>query len=535
MDLWPGPEKAPLSLDATASGAIGAQMTEWISRQIDWPKQLTLRSPLQLTKGRVLWKKDGDVAFAGDFTVAGGPRISLDMVRAPQTMQVKEILVTDGGQIARMTLDLKQDNFAFSFNGDLEQQTLNRIFQKPPLEGSLIQGDIEVSAFSKAPLRFNARGRLAGRGLRVPFEDDSAVVEFFFLEAGSDGINVRSADLHWRKSHLTFMGKLLAEAKALQFDMDVSADRLVWEELSEIIESGNNRQSNEGILGIALPPLEGTVRLKADSFTFAGFSWNALQATASLSQDEFRGTIERGEVCGIGTVGKVDFVNRELGLDLSLSATGGQLEPTSLCLTGNKHAVSGSYSLRAHVSGRGTPENVRRTLLGQFEFSARDGQFAPEPTTDSPLEAAFDFLNRTGHFDVAFPDLDRESFPFRSISIRGYVEGLTLVKDEFIIQSSLATITGNGKIDLEHQQIDARGLVSVRIPGAGIVRRIPIFGSILDPSSLLGIPVRVTGSFEQPEVSYLSPADVGAQLLNIPMKVFGLPLEAIRLFTPNMR
>ena len=309
----------------------------------------------------------------------------------------------------------------------------------------------------------------------------------------------------------------------------------MWEELSEIIESGNNRQSNEGILGIALPPLEGTVRLKADSFTFAGFSWNALQATASLSQDEFRGTIERGEVCGIGTVGKVDFVNRELGLDLSLSATGGQLEPTSLCLTGNKHAVSGSYSLRAHVSGRGTPENVRRTLLGQFEFSARDGQFAPEPTTDSPLEAAFDFLNRTGHFDVAFPDLDRESFPFRSISIRGYVEGLTLVKDEFIIQSSLATITGNGKIDLEHQQIDARGLVSVRIPGAGIVRRIPIFGSILDPSSLLGIPVRVTGSFEQPEVSYLSPADVGAQLLNIPMKVFGLPLEAIRLFTPNMR
>jgi hypothetical protein len=67
----------------------------------------------------------------------------------------------------------------------------------------------------------------------------------------------------------------------------------------------------------------------------------------------------------------------------------------------------------------------------------------------------------------------------------------------------------------------------------GIVRRIPIFGSILDPSSLLGIPVRVTGSFEQPAVSYLSPTDVGAQLLNIPMKVFGLPLEAIRLFTPN--
>ena len=208
------PDRAPLSLDATASGAIGAQMTEWISRQIDWPKQLTLRSPLQLTKSRVLWKKDGDVAFTGDLTVAGGPRLSLDMVRAPQTMLVKEIVVADGTQIARMTLDLKQDNFAFSFNGDLEQRTLNRIFQKPPLEGSLIQGDIEVSAFLEAPLRFTARGRLAGRELRLPLNGESAIVEFFFLEADQEGINIRSADLSWRNSRLSVMGKLLADDKS---------------------------------------------------------------------------------------------------------------------------------------------------------------------------------------------------------------------------------------------------------------------------------------------------------------------------------
>ena len=102
-------------------------------------------------------------------------------------MLVKEIVVADGTQIARMTLDLKQDNFAFSFNGDLEQRTLNQIFQKPPLEGSLIQGDIEVSAFNEAPLRFTARGRLAGRELRVPLNGESAIVEFFFLEADQDG------------------------------------------------------------------------------------------------------------------------------------------------------------------------------------------------------------------------------------------------------------------------------------------------------------------------------------------------------------
>ena len=73
----------------------------------------------------------------------------------------------------------------------------------------------------------------------------------------------------------------------------------------------------------------------------------------------------------------------------------------------------------------------------------------------------------------------------------------------------------------------------MRIPGAGLVSRIPIFGSILDPSSLLGIPVRVTGPLENPDVSYYPRRNVGAQLLNIPLRILDLPLEAIRLFTPN--
>jgi AsmA-like C-terminal region len=530
------PYQAPASLEATAAGNIGAEMTGWLAGQVEMPNQFMLRSPLQVSKSRVLWKKDGNVAFAGDLRIAGGPQISFDLVRGPQTLVAKEILIVDGDRRARITVALKKDNVALSFNGELDQATLNRIFQTPLLEGSLIQGDIEVNAINGTPLQFTARGRLAGRELWVPLKDESAVMEFFFLEADPNAVNIRSAKLRWRNSHLSLVGKLLAEAKALRFDMDVSADRVVWEEISEIIGDENHPGTNQRNPGIRLPPLVGTVRLKADNFTIAGFTVNPLQATASLSPNGIKGEIQRGDVCGITTVGKVDFTNEELGFDMSLSAKDGQLESTSLCLTENSYPVTGSYSLQAHVTGRGPVAKVAQTLRGQFDFNARDGQIAPSPNTDTtPLEATFDFLNRTGDFDVAFPDLDRESFPFRSISIRGYVEGLALVKDEFIIQSSLATITGNGKIDLEHQQIDARGLVSVQIPGAGIVRRIPIFGSILDPSSLLGIPVRVTGPLENPNVSYLSPTDVGAQLLNIPLRILGLPLEAIRLFTPNSK
>ena len=47
--------------------------------------------------------------------------------------------------------------------------------------------------------------------------------------------------------------------------------------------------------------------------------------------------------------------------------------------------------------------------------------------------------------------------------------------------------------------------------------------------------MRITGSLEHPDVTYLSPADVGAELVNIPMRILGLPFEAIRLFTPSFR
>ena len=51
--------------------------------------------------------------------------------------------------------------------------------------------------------------------------------------------------------------------------------------------------------------------------------------------------------------------------------------------------------------------------------------------------------------------------------------------------------------------------------------------------SLVAIPIRVTGPLERPEITYLSPADIGAGLLNIPLRILGMPLGAMRLFTPS--
>jgi hypothetical protein len=75
-------------------------------------------------------------------------------------------------------------------------------------------------------------------------------------------------------------------------------------------------------------------------------------------------------------------------------------------------------------------------------------------------------------------------------------------------------------------------LVSVALPANQVIKRIPVVGAIVG-GSLVGIPLRVSGPLERPAVNYLSPADVGTELLSLPIRILGMPLEAIRLFVPS--
>jgi hypothetical protein len=112
------------------------------------------------------------------------------------------------------------------------------------------------------------------------------------------------------------------------------------------------------------------------------------------------------------------------------------------------------------------------------------------------------------------------------------MDGEILVGDEVVVQSSLFNLSGQGRVDLARKQIDGKGLIAVLKPVDEVIRRIPVVGSIFG-GSLVGIPVRVTGSLERPEVTYLSPADLGTEVLNIPMRILGIPMEAMKLFTPS--
>jgi hypothetical protein len=453
----------------------------------------------------------------------------LDVTKQPQRLALRNLSVEDGSRRARLSLQLGKDNLDLSFSGELTHETVDKVFASFPLKGSSLRGDIVLSATLTQPVTVSARGWLDGSNLVLPVGAQKAVLEKFSIAANGESVQIQSADLLWRGSRLALSGAVTGTPELLRVDMDVSSDRLDWEQLRNAFTGESKQKQEKSDALVSAPKVEGVIRLKTDRFIIDRFNVDLLEATAAISPSGARTEIMHGVVCGIDAKGQVDFIEKNIALDLALSATDAQLGPTTICLTDQQSDIKGTYSVTARIAGQGDRERLGSVLKGSFEFNARDGEFVRA----AGLDATFDYLNATGDFAVAFPDLSKQTFPYRLLAAKGRLESERIFTDEVIIHASPFTVTGQGNVELESKQIDLKGLVSVALATNRVIKRIPLIGPLVG-GSLVGIPVRVNGPLERPEVTYLAPADVGMELLNLPIRILGTPLEAIRLFAPGV-
>ena len=522
------PKGEPVRFEISGRATVGEQMTPQLSRYIELPKDVRLRSPLQIVTERLAWAAGGDISFLGQLDVAGGTLLSVDAVKRPQELAIKNLTVDDDDRRARMTFQLAQDHLDLSFNGEVTQQTFDKLFTSFPMKVGSLQGDIKVSAALADPVGIFAAGQLSGSNLSVPLGADKALLENFTIQARGDNAQVRSADLRLGSSRLLVEGNIGAGKEALRLDLDVAADRLSLETLDGLFGAGDQRRNETVRVGLSLPRAQGTIRLKADSFAIDRFTFSPLQIHTAISSSSIRAEIERGVVCGINTTGRLEAAGNDIGIDLQLSATDADLEPTTVCLTNQQSNVRGTYSFAARIAGRGGREHLRSALKGNFQLSARDGEFV----RSAGIDVAFEYLNGSGDFAVKFPDLNEQAFAYRMLSARGKIDGENIYTDEIIIQAAPLTVTGQGSLDLQRNQVHMKGLVSVALPTHQVIKRIPLIGAAMG-GSLVGIPIRIAGSLERPDVTYLSPADIGGELLRMPMRILGMPLDAIKLFVPG--
>jgi hypothetical protein len=110
--------------------------------------------------------------------------------------------------------------------------------------------------------------------------------------------------------------------------------------------------------------------------------------------------------------------------------------------------------------------------------------------------------------------------------------GSRLVLKEFVIDAASMEIAGQGNIDFIDKEVDLKVLVSPLKTVDFLIKKIPLITDIVG-GTLVTIPVRVKGHIDEPDISYLSPADIGSGLLGIMKNTLELPVKIIHPDKPE--
>jgi hypothetical protein len=338
---------------------------------------------------------------------------------------------------------------------------------------------------------------------------------------------VESALFTWEDSRLTLGGNVDFSPKGFLLDMDLTADGLEWGKVKKILAKENKKRDfGQGKNGWALP-VQGTLRIKSDYFTYESFTWNPFHADVSFRHDGVSVSVTEANLCGISTPGTVEVSPKGLLLDVNPVSKNQELDPTLACLWNKKGLLSGNFDLGGNLRGRGKYEELAQSLRGDLEFLADDGRIY----RFGVLAKIFALLNVTEIFMGKLPDLVKEGFAYDSIKAKGNLHDGKLTVKEGIVDSPSMKIIWQGDIDLITRKLDLTVLVAPLKTADRIIEKIPWVGEILG-GTLISIPIKVTGDITDPTVNPLSPSAVGSEILGIMKRILQLPFKIIPL-TPE--
>ncbi|NIR13975.1 MAG: hypothetical protein GWN86_08485, partial [Desulfobacterales bacterium] len=117
-------------VDLVLDGKMGPQVNSWVSKEINMPAELTLRSPLSVSKVHVAWDKDSRTAFTGDLVIQNGPKLSLDIIQRSHELKLNKLHLQDKDSNASLALDIQEREFSLKFTGNIAATTRERLFVK---------------------------------------------------------------------------------------------------------------------------------------------------------------------------------------------------------------------------------------------------------------------------------------------------------------------------------------------------------------------------------------------------------------------
>ncbi|NOG84284.1 MAG: hypothetical protein HND49_10865 [Planctomycetes bacterium] len=534
--------------DIAFHGEIGQGTMQWIENFFNLPPELSVRPPLSIQKAHMTWKKDSGISCVSNLTLQNGPDISVDMFQNPEALGIKSVHIQDAETNATFGFGLREDVIDCSFTGNLSHTTTDKIFHNTPFAKEWIKGDFQAHIQLDQPKQSTLQGTLEGKNISVPWNQKIPFnIKDISLHADGKSIRVDTHILALSDNHLSVNGEGNISEDGFLFDLDMSADELDWnvirnslhiedKEEDKSVERKNEEKDVDESVGKGDEkrfwdfPVTGILRLAAESFTFDRYTWNPVQAEISFNDGGVSVTVVDANVCGVSCPGILKAGPQGLSLDFQLLSQNQDLDSTYTCFGYTKGLLTGKFDMKAHAVSEGSVEAVGRELQGSFEFAANDGRIY----RFGLIASLFAFLNITEILRGKLPDVTKQGFGYKSVSINGEIQDGILTLENIFIDSPSMAITSHGDIDLIGEKTDLKVLVSPFKTVDFIVRKIPLVGKLLG-GNLVSIPIGITGDIENPKISYISPTAVGKKLLGFTMSILKAPVKIITPVIPGKK
>ena len=518
------------SADVTMSGEIGPETIQLISKTFSLPPEQTLRAPVSISNAHVVWQAGAKLAIVATAAIEDGPTLSVAMNKDAMDLAINELMIYDEESRANITFRQTKNLIDVSFQGNLSEKTLNRIFEQTSFHRGWIKGDFRAHVQLDQYFKSTAQGHLEGADFIIPLPMNVPLkVHRVILSAGNKTLKVESAVLNWGENNLDLKGNVKAVQDGFRLDMDLSSDAINVETIKKNLATPEKPQETKpSEKNYKKPALRGIIRLNAPAITWGRYTANPIRANILLDNKGVHANITEAFLCGISIPGNLDFGDKDIKLDFRPVAAGTQLEPTLDCLFDKDSRITGILNLKAAVNSRGKADALVSALQGRVEFHSNGGIIYRFPL----MAKIFSVLNVTELLRGNIPDFTTEGFKYNSIIIKGDIRRGVFVIQEAVIDGTTMQLVGQGEFNLANNIINLTVLVAPFKTVDYLVSKIPLVGYILR-DNLISIPLKVTGNIADPSIIVLSPTAVGEGVWGIMKRTLSLPVKIIEPVLPR--
>ena len=520
-------------------GRLGPQFIEWLARVLGAPSWLKLR-PLTLAPSKLRYVRGEKNTFSASIATQEGLKMSTDILLGGDEVVIQKLLIQDPVSRADIGLHVKGGAVDLAFDGNIDRQTLSRLFSEETFLAGSIEGKMQARWDLQNLSKSNMEGELRGRDIFVAYDPATPLkINSFAMRGDASKVRIDTADLNWIEMPLKLSGTIQPESdNRLGLDLDIAADAVDLDRLIDVLKSGTEKKEPQAGPKSEPFPVVGNIRFKADRLTFSDLTWHPLHADVSLNDANTDITIKEAVLCGISTPGMLSLSPETIRFDINTTAKDQDLNSSLNCFVAAESAIDqmgikveknikadGTYSLQGNFQGNGKADDLLKTATGQLEISAKDGHIYQDVVLLNVLK----YLNATevltGQTDLK--KIETEGFGYRSFKIEAILQDGKISYKSAILDGPSMALTGAGEQDLLTGRLDLNLLVTLQVTLGRVLDKLPMVGGVLQGFNT--IPLGVKGTLDNVRIQPLAASAISYELKNIMENTVRGPVNLIQI------